>query len=171
MAFVFAAYYGLGPAIGHFSAAHDITGKDAWAAALVMMALADVLTRLAVLFVRSRRLAAAPAAVPAARTLCPLRRAPVPMSNLASGPAAGQTVTMRHGWRRRAFAAPPNRPGPARRWPPPTGVDPTRASSPPGGCCAVMVPLAAPSAVKPDELSAERADRRVCRLRSAQASL
>ena len=37
MAFVFAAYHGLGPAIGRFSAAHHITSKDAWAAALVMM--------------------------------------------------------------------------------------------------------------------------------------
>jgi hypothetical protein len=63
MAFVFAATHGLGPAIGRFSAAHHITSAQAWAAALVMMALADVLTRLTVLFVRSRRLAAAPAAV------------------------------------------------------------------------------------------------------------
>jgi len=47
-------------------AAHHITSAQAWAAALVMMALADVLTRLTVLFVRSRRLAAAPAAAPAA---------------------------------------------------------------------------------------------------------
>ena len=66
MAFVFAATHGLGPAIGRFSAAHHITSAQAWAAALVMMALADVLTRLTVLFVRSRRLAAAPAAAPAA---------------------------------------------------------------------------------------------------------
>ena len=65
MAFVFAATHGLGPAIGRFSAAHDITSSKAWVAALVMMALADVLTRLAVLFVRSRRLAATPADVPA----------------------------------------------------------------------------------------------------------
>ena len=65
MAFVFAAANGLGPAIGRFSAAHDITSSKAWVAALVMMALADVLTRLAVLFVRSRRLAAAPADTPA----------------------------------------------------------------------------------------------------------
>jgi len=62
MAFVFAATHGLGPAIGRFSAAHHITSAQAWAAALVMMALADVLARLAVLFARSRRLAAAPAA-------------------------------------------------------------------------------------------------------------
>src|SRR5262249_58926717 len=72
MAFVFAAYHGLGPAIARFSVAHHITGKEAWAAALVMMALADVLTRLTVLFVRSRRLAAAPAAVPATPAAVPV---------------------------------------------------------------------------------------------------
>src|SRR5262249_20733809 len=72
MAFVFAASHGLGPAIGRFSVAHHITGKEAWAAALVMMALADVLTRLTVLFVRSRRLAAAPAAVPATPAAVPV---------------------------------------------------------------------------------------------------
>ena len=44
----FAATHGAGPAIGRFSVAHHITGAGAWAAALVMMALADVLTRLAV---------------------------------------------------------------------------------------------------------------------------
>src|SRR5215469_244523 len=71
MAFVFAAANGLGPAIGHFSAAHDITSSKAWVAALVLMALADVLTRLAVLVVRSRRLAAAPAAAPAAVPAAP----------------------------------------------------------------------------------------------------
>jgi len=49
-----------------FSVAHDITSAQAWAAALVMMALADVLTRLTVLFVRSRRLAATTAAGPVA---------------------------------------------------------------------------------------------------------
>src|SRR5260370_6302461 len=62
MAFVFAATHGLGPAIGRFSVAHHITSAQVWAAALVMMALADVLTRLTVLVVRSRRLAVAPAA-------------------------------------------------------------------------------------------------------------
>ena len=66
MAFVFAATHGAGPAIGRFSFTHQITGADAWAAALVMMALADVLTRLVVLFLRSRRLAAGAAAVPGA---------------------------------------------------------------------------------------------------------
>ena len=66
MAFVFAATHGLGPAIGRFSVAHHITSAQAWAAALVMMALADVLARLTVLLVRSRRLAATAAAVPVA---------------------------------------------------------------------------------------------------------
>ena len=65
MAFVFAATHGAGPAIGRFSIAHHITGQGAWVAALVMMALADVLTRLAVVWLRGRRLAAAPAAAPA----------------------------------------------------------------------------------------------------------
>ena len=62
MAFAFAATHGAGPAIGRFSLAHHITGSGAWVAALVMMALADVLTRLAVIYARGRRLAAAPAA-------------------------------------------------------------------------------------------------------------
>ena len=68
MAFAFAATHGAGPAIGRFSIAHHITGSGAWVAALVMMALADVLTRLAVVWMRGRRLAAAPAA---ARALIP----------------------------------------------------------------------------------------------------
>jgi hypothetical protein len=64
MAFVFAATHGLGPAIGRFSAAHHITSAQAWAAALVMMALADVLTRLVIIYLRGRRLtASAPAPV------------------------------------------------------------------------------------------------------------
>src|ERR1039457_1994551 len=65
MAFVFAATHGAGPAIGRFSFTHQITGADAWTAALVMMALADVLTRLGVLFVRGRRMIAGPAPRPA----------------------------------------------------------------------------------------------------------
>jgi hypothetical protein len=42
------------------SIAHQITGSAAWVAALIMMALADVLTRLAVVYARGRRLATAP---------------------------------------------------------------------------------------------------------------
>jgi hypothetical protein len=62
MAFAFAATHGAGPAIARFSVAYHITGSGAWVAALVMMALADVLTRLVVIYLRGRRLAAAPAA-------------------------------------------------------------------------------------------------------------
>ena len=51
-----------GPAIARFSIAHHITGSAAWVAALVMMALADVLTRLVVVYLRGCRLAAGPAA-------------------------------------------------------------------------------------------------------------
>ncbi len=64
MAFVFAVTHGAGPAIGRFSFTHQISGADAWAAALVMMALADVLARLVVLFLRARRMAAGTAALP-----------------------------------------------------------------------------------------------------------
>jgi hypothetical protein len=61
MAFAVAAANGAGPAIARFSIAHQITGSAAWVAALIMMALADVLTRLAVIYLRGRRLAASPA--------------------------------------------------------------------------------------------------------------
>ena len=61
LAFAVAASNGAGPAIARFSIAHHITGSSAWVAALVLMALADVLTRLAVIYLRGRRLAAAPA--------------------------------------------------------------------------------------------------------------
>ena len=58
MAFAIADTNGAGPAITRFSAAHQITGEPAWVAALIMMALADVLTRLAVIYIRGRRLTA-----------------------------------------------------------------------------------------------------------------
>jgi hypothetical protein len=61
MAFAIADKNGAGPAIGRFSMAHQITGEPAWVAALIMMALADVLIRLAVIYVRGRRLTAAAA--------------------------------------------------------------------------------------------------------------
>ena len=58
MVFYFAATHGAGPAIAAFSIAHHITGSAAWTAALVMMALADVLTRLVVVHLRGRQLTA-----------------------------------------------------------------------------------------------------------------
>jgi len=62
LAFAVAATYGAGPAIARFSVAHHITGAAAWVAALVMMALADVLTRLVVIYLRGHRLATGQAA-------------------------------------------------------------------------------------------------------------
>jgi hypothetical protein len=59
LVFAVAATNGAGPVIARFSVAHHITGSSAWVAALVMMALADVLTRLVVIYLRGRRLAAA----------------------------------------------------------------------------------------------------------------
>jgi hypothetical protein len=56
MVFYFAATHGADRAIAAFSIAHHITGPAAWTAALVMMALADVLTRLAVVWMRGHRL-------------------------------------------------------------------------------------------------------------------
>ena len=66
LAFAVAAGNGAGPAIARFSVAHHITGSPAWIAALVMMALADVLTRLVVIYLRGRRLVAGSAASTAA---------------------------------------------------------------------------------------------------------
>jgi len=57
LAFAVAASNGAGPAIARFSLAHHITGSAAWVAALIMMALADVLTRLVIIYLRGRRLA------------------------------------------------------------------------------------------------------------------
>ena len=64
LAFAVAANNGAGPAIARFSVANHITGEAAWIAALIMMALADVLTRLVIIYLRGRRLtASAPAPV------------------------------------------------------------------------------------------------------------
>jgi hypothetical protein len=60
--------HGGGPAIERFSIAHSITSRSAWVAAMVMMALAEVLARTAVLRLRASALPAvsgAPAAQPA----------------------------------------------------------------------------------------------------------
>jgi hypothetical protein len=67
LALAIAASNGAGPAIARFSVAHHITGSAAWVAALVMMALTDLLTQLVVIYLRGRQLAAAPAARPASR--------------------------------------------------------------------------------------------------------
>jgi hypothetical protein len=58
LAFELYAQHGGGPAIASFSAAHSLT-MQAWIAALILMALAEVVSRTAVVLVRSRRLAGA----------------------------------------------------------------------------------------------------------------
>jgi hypothetical protein len=61
MAFAYAAAHGAGPAIGRFSVVHHITGGAAWTAALVLMALAEVVARLVTLQARGH-LASGPGA-------------------------------------------------------------------------------------------------------------
>ncbi|GAA2302263.1 hypothetical protein OKJ48_43695 [Streptomyces kunmingensis] len=52
--------HGGADAVGRFSVAHHITGDQAWVAAFVLMALTEVVTRLATIFVRSRKVRPAP---------------------------------------------------------------------------------------------------------------
>ena len=85
MVFYFAATHGAGPAIAHFSIAHHITGSAAWTAALVMMALADVLTRLAVVWICAAAGSPPPRSPPPRSPRPPSRRPPVP--DPASWPA------------------------------------------------------------------------------------
>ncbi len=59
MGFALYSSHGGGPAIVRFSVAHDITSSAAWVAALVMMALAEVIARTVTLRVRALRLPAA----------------------------------------------------------------------------------------------------------------
>ncbi len=61
--FAFWSSHGGGPAIARFSIAHSITSPSAWVAAIVMMALAEVLSRTAVLRLRARSVPA-PAVAP-----------------------------------------------------------------------------------------------------------
>lgn len=62
MAFAFYAEHGGGPEIARLSTAYDITNAQAWTAALVLMSLAEVLGRTALLAIRGWRASAAPAA-------------------------------------------------------------------------------------------------------------
>ncbi|MBT0770891.1 hypothetical protein KIH74_18270 [Kineosporia sp. J2-2] len=54
--------------IARFSVTHDITSAQAWVAAFVLMALTEVVTRLATIFVRARLVRQAPAAARAYAT-------------------------------------------------------------------------------------------------------
>jgi hypothetical protein len=60
MAFAFAVTHGVEPAIRSFSISHQI-GSAAWPVALVAMAILEVVTRIAVVHLRGRRLTHAPA--------------------------------------------------------------------------------------------------------------
>jgi len=55
--FAFQLYVSHGgfPAVSHFSAAHDITSGAAWTAAMVLMALAEVVCRHAIIVLRAHR--------------------------------------------------------------------------------------------------------------------
>ena len=55
LAFQLYANYGGGPSVMHFSSAHGITSAEAWTAALILMALCEVVMRTAVLGWRSYR--------------------------------------------------------------------------------------------------------------------
>ena len=59
MGFVLASEHGAHRAIAQFSAAHQITGAEAWTAALVLMALCEVASRLAALALRAYRITSA----------------------------------------------------------------------------------------------------------------
>ncbi|GAA1146738.1 hypothetical protein F4556_003805 [Kitasatospora gansuensis] len=56
--FVYAVYHGYGAEIADFSREQQITGAEAWTAALVLMALAQVVARLLVLRLRARQVVA-----------------------------------------------------------------------------------------------------------------
>ncbi len=56
-------------ALGRFSAAHHITGADVWQTALVLLALSEVIARIALIVIRGRRARAATTAAPATKVL------------------------------------------------------------------------------------------------------
>jgi hypothetical protein len=66
LAFQLYATHGGGPAIERFSVAHHITGNTAWTAALVLMAISEVVARSGVLLLRSHVRPTSPPTVPAA---------------------------------------------------------------------------------------------------------
>ncbi len=71
MAFAIWASHGGESALARFSLAHDITGENTWTAALVLMALGEVICRVGVLYYRSR--VALAAQTPALATLATAR--------------------------------------------------------------------------------------------------
>jgi hypothetical protein len=87
LAFQVWATHGGGPAITHFSATHGITSATAWTAALILMALSEVVVRTAVLAWRSGLLsegAARALGTAAPATVRPSSTGPVPASPVRS---------------------------------------------------------------------------------------
>ena len=90
LAFQVWATHGGGPAIAHFSAAHGITSATAWTAALILMALSEVVVRTGVLAWRSGLLSDG-----AARALGTAAAAPAMVPPASSRPAAASSVPSR----------------------------------------------------------------------------
>jgi hypothetical protein len=65
MTFAFASDHGAEHAIANFSRIHQITSGDAWTAAFVVMALAEAISRTAVLQLRAHALRSQVSAAPA----------------------------------------------------------------------------------------------------------
>ncbi|MFI6875379.1 hypothetical protein ACIBL6_18260 [Streptomyces sp. NPDC050400] len=63
MAFQLWTQHGGGDTVARFSITHHITSDQAWVAAFVLMALTEVVTRLATIYLRSLRVPTAPVAV------------------------------------------------------------------------------------------------------------
>ncbi len=93
LAFSLYASHGGQPAIARFSIAHHITSGNTWVAALVLMALAEVVCRTAVIAVRYRRLTLVGRSMPGA---APAGAAPAIAASavVASGHAAGSHAIM-----------------------------------------------------------------------------
>ena len=105
LALAIAASNGAGPAIARFSVAHHISGSAAWVAALVMMALTDLLTQLVVIYLHGRR---------PRRPRPASRQPPAPDTGIRGGPSSWRPRNMVHpgapdggeacpgpGWRKR----------------------------------------------------------------------
>ena len=98
LAFQVWATHGGGPAITHFSATHGITSANAWTAALVLMALSEVVVRTLVLARRSGlfsehvvRLLGTATAV-SVRPAAPIPTRPVSLAPIGSGTAVSSGV-------------------------------------------------------------------------------
>ncbi|MBB4924956.1 hypothetical protein [Kitasatospora kifunensis] len=98
LAFAYGANHALSGTVADFSRDHQITGQNAWVAALVLMALAEVVTRLAVTRLRGHHYrraltasaspAPAPASAPASASLVPAPASAPASASLVPAPAS-----------------------------------------------------------------------------------